>query len=148
MSNLKSMRRFAEAYPDFPFLQVPLAKMENIPIGQVALDQFKEDDKGFVQVELAQITWYHHISLLSKVKDIAERAYYITETAQNGWSRDVMLMQIANGYIHAKGHAINNLSKPCHLFSPIWRSIFLKTHTILVFWAQWHSKMSLTLRKH
>ena len=101
------MRRFAEAYPDFPFLQVPLAKMENIPIGQVALDQFKEDDKGFVQVELAQITWYHHISLLSKVKDIAERAYYITETAQNGWSRDVMLMQIANGNIHAKGNGIN-----------------------------------------
>lgn len=111
LSNLKSMRRFAEAYPDFPFLQVPLAKMENIPIGQVALDQFKEDDKGFVQVELAQITWYHHISLLSKVKDIAERAYYITETAQNGWSRDVMLMQIANGYIHAKGHAINNFEQ-------------------------------------
>lgn len=111
LSNLKSMRRFAEAYPDFPFLQVPLAKMENIPIGQVALDQFKEDDKGFVQVPLAQITWYHHISLLSKVKDIAERAYYITETAQNGWSRDVMPMQIANGYIHAKGHAINNFEQ-------------------------------------
>ena len=111
LSNLKSMRRFAEAYPDFPFLQVPLAKMENIPIGQVALDQFKEDDKGFVQVPLAQITWYHHISLLSKVKDIAERAYYITETAQNGWSRDVMLMQIANGYILAKGHAINNFEQ-------------------------------------
>lgn len=111
LSNLKSMRRFAEAYPDFPFLQVPLAKMENIPIGQVALDQFKEDDKGFVQVPLAQITWYHHISLLSKVKDIAERAYYITETAQNGWSRDVMLMQIANGYIHAKGRAINNFEQ-------------------------------------
>lgn len=84
LSNLKSMRRFAEAYPD---------------------------DKGFVQVPLAQITWYHHISLLSKVKDIAERAYYITETAQNGWSRDVMLIQIANGYIHAKGHAINNFEQ-------------------------------------
>ena len=83
LSNLKSMRRFAEAYPDFPFLQAALAK----------------------------ITWYHHISLLSKVKDIAERAYYITETAQNGWSRDVMLMQIANGYIHAKGHAINNFEQ-------------------------------------
>ena len=83
LSNLKSMRRFAEAYPDFPFLQVPLAK----------------------------ITWYHHISLLSKVKDIAERAYYITETAQNGWSRDVMLLQIDNGYIHAKGHAINNFEQ-------------------------------------
>ena len=64
-----------------------------------------------MQIPLAQISWYHHISLLSKVKDEAQRAYYITETAQNGWSRDVMLMQIANGYIHAKGHAINNFEQ-------------------------------------
>ncbi len=109
--NLKYMRQFADAYPHFPFVQVPLAQMNNIPIGQVALDQFKEDDKEFVQVPLAQISWYHHISLLSKVKDIAERAYYITETAHNGWSRDVMLLQIDNGYINAKGHTINNFEQ-------------------------------------
>ena len=34
--NLKYMKQFAEEYPDFPFVQVPLA----------------------------QITWYHHISML------------------------------------------------------------------------------------
>ncbi len=45
------------------------------------------------------------------MKDEAERAYYITEKAQNGWSRDVMLLQIDNGYIHAKGHAINNFEQ-------------------------------------
>ena len=64
--NLKYMRAFAEAYPDFPNVQVPLA----------------------------QITWYHHISLITKVKDTRERAFYIQQTAQNGWSRDVMLMQV------------------------------------------------------
>ena len=78
--NLGYMKYFAQEYPDFPILQVPLA----------------------------QITWYHHISLLTKVKDDIERAYYITETAHNGWSRDVMMMQINNGYINAKGYAINN----------------------------------------
>lgn len=57
---------------------------------------------------LAQIDWYHHISLIPKVKDDAERAFYIMETAQQGWSRDTMLLQIANGYIHAKGKAVNN----------------------------------------
>ena len=30
------------------------------------------------------------------------------ETAANGWSRDVMLSQITNGYIKAKGNAITN----------------------------------------
>jgi hypothetical protein len=36
----------------------------------------------FVQVPLAQITWYHHISLLTKVKDTAERAFYIIEMSK------------------------------------------------------------------
>ena len=46
--NLKYMRAFAEAYPQFPIVQVPLAQSKN----------------QFMQVPLAQITWYHHISLL------------------------------------------------------------------------------------
>ncbi len=109
--NLGYMKSFAMQYPDFPFLQVPLAKLKDLPILQATLAKLENEGKNFVQVPLAQISWYHHISLLPKVKDEAERAYYITETAQNGWSRDVMLLQIDNGYIHAKGHAINNFEQ-------------------------------------
>ena len=109
--NLGYMKSFAMQYPDFPFLQVPLAKLRELPILQATLAKLESEGKDFVQVPLAQISWYHHISLLPKVKDEAERVYYITETAQNGWSRDVMLLQIDNGYIHAKGHAINNFEQ-------------------------------------
>ncbi len=109
--NLRNMKRFAAEYPSFPIWQVPLAKLEGMPIAQAALDRLKDERKDYLQVSLTQISWYHHISLLARVKDEAERACYITETAQNGWSRDVMLMQIANGYIHAKGHAINNFDQ-------------------------------------
>ena len=109
--NLGYMKSFAMQYPDFPFLQVPLAKLRELPILQATLAKLEGEGKDFVQVPLAQISWYHHISLLPKVKDEAQRAYYITETAQNGWSRDVMLLQIDNGYIHAKGHAINNFEQ-------------------------------------
>ena len=109
--NLRYMKRFASAYPNFPILQVPLAELKELPILQATLAELENEGKEFVQVPLAQISWYHHISLLPKVKDEAERAYYITETAQNGWSRDVMLLQIDNGYIHAKGHAINNFEQ-------------------------------------
>ena len=70
-----------------------------------------EEGKEFVQIPLTQITWYHHISLIPKVKDMAERAFYILATAQEGWSRDVMLLQIAHDYIHAKGNSINNFDK-------------------------------------
>jgi predicted nuclease of restriction endonuclease-like (RecB) superfamily len=106
--NLGYMKYFAQEYPDFPILQVPLAKLKGQAIRQVSLAKLGDKEQEFVQVPLAQITWYHHISLLTKVKDNIERAYYITETAHNGWSRDVMMMQINNGYIKAKGHAINN----------------------------------------
>lgn len=35
--NLKYMRQFAEEYPDFPFVQVPLAQMQEKPLLQARL---------------------------------------------------------------------------------------------------------------
>ena len=61
-------------------------------------------DGEFVQVPLAQITWYHHISMFPKVKDNILRAFY---TALQGWSRDIMLMQIDDGY-HKKVKSLPN----------------------------------------
>ena len=95
--NLKYMRLFAQEYPDFPIVQVPLAQIE-----------CKDQN---TQVLLTQITWYHHISLISKVKNICERAFYITETARNGWSRDVMLMQVDSKLYERSGKAINNFTQ-------------------------------------
>ena len=66
--NLRNMKRFAEAYPTFPIWQVPLAKLKELPILQVTLAKLESEGKEFVQVPLAQISWFHHISLLSKVK--------------------------------------------------------------------------------
>ena len=57
----------------------------------------------------------------------------------------VMLMQIANGYIHAKGHAINNFEQTLPpLQSDLAKYIFKDPYNFS-FWVQWHSKMSLTL---
>lgn len=121
--NLGYMKRFALDYPDFPFLQVPLAELEKDdfwrialsentqnPIWQVPLAKLEKDGEPFVQVPLAQITWYHHISLSPKVKSLPERAFYIMETAAQGWSRDVMLANISANYIANKGAAITNFS--------------------------------------
>lgn len=119
--NLRNMKRFAEAYPNFPFVQVPcstlsqtdfwqvaLAESETSAIRQVPLAKLEEKDEKFVNVLLTQITWYHHISLISKVKTLEERAFYVLETAKQGWSRDVMLQNISLDYFHAKGKEINN----------------------------------------
>lgn len=107
--NLKYMRSFAEAYPQFPIVQVPLAQSE----------------KELMQVPLAQITWYHHISLITKIKDVAERAFYIVETARNEWSRDVMLLQIQSNLYARSGKALNNFGHTLPEYqSDLAKSIF------------------------
>lgn len=64
--NLKYMRKFAQEYSDFEF----------------------------VQAVLAQITWYHHMALLDKVKSFDERKWYIEKTIEHGWSRNILVHQI------------------------------------------------------
>ncbi len=93
--NLNYMRTFAEAYPDYPFLNIPLSR--------------KKGD--YTKIPLDKITWFQHISLIGKVKNIKERAFYITESSNNGWNTEVMLMQIASGLYRRSGKAINNFSE-------------------------------------
>ena len=54
-------------------------------------------DIEFVQVSLAQITWYHHITLMDKTKDIKTYLWYVNETIRNGWSRNILVHQIESG---------------------------------------------------
>lgn len=64
--NLKNMKKFAEEYQNFEF----------------------------VQSVTAQITWTHNVLLLDKIKDIEIRKWYINETVKNGWSVNILEMQI------------------------------------------------------
>lgn len=54
-------------------------------------------DEKFVQEVLAQITWYHNITLMDKVKDVNKYIWYAKETIENGWSRNVLVHQIESG---------------------------------------------------
>ena len=78
--NLVYMQTFAKAYPDF----------------------------SITQEVLAQITWYHNITLLDKVKNYEERLWYVHETAKNGWSRNVLVAQIQTGLYKRQGKSVNN----------------------------------------
>lgn len=50
------------------------------------------DEYGF-----SSITWYHHMALMDKVKDKIQYAWYAQRTVENGWTRDVLVMQIETG---------------------------------------------------
>lgn len=54
-------------------------------------------NKKIVQAALAQITWYHHIALMDKVKNADEHIWYAEQAAKNGWSRNVLVHQIESG---------------------------------------------------
>lgn len=78
--NLKYMRQFAEEYSDIEF----------------------------VQELLAQLTWYHNVTLLEKIKSHEIRLFYIKEAIEYGWSRNIMVMQIELGLHKRQGKAITN----------------------------------------
>ncbi len=81
--NLKYMRKFAQTYPD----------------------------EQIVQEVLAQITWYHNLTLMEKVKSPDERLWYIRKTIEHGWSRNVLVHQIESGLYHRQGKAITNFER-------------------------------------
>ncbi|MEN6516759.1 MAG: DUF1016 N-terminal domain-containing protein [Methanospirillum sp.] len=86
--NLKYMRALVDAFPDRPF----------------------------VQAVLAQIPWYHAITLLDKVRDPGAREYYIHKTIEHGWTRNVLALQIDGRLYEREGQAITNF--PATLPSP------------------------------
>jgi predicted nuclease of restriction endonuclease-like (RecB) superfamily len=98
--NLKYMRAFAEAYPDFV--------IEN-QIVQGSPAQIAENQ--FVQAPLAQLSWYHHITLLDKVKKTPVRLFYIHKAVENNWSRNVMVTQIESGLYERQGAALTNFER-------------------------------------
>jgi predicted nuclease of restriction endonuclease-like (RecB) superfamily len=53
-------------------------------------------DIAFTQALPAQIPWYHNQTILDKIKEPELRIWYIKNTIEHGWSRNVLVMQIEN----------------------------------------------------
>jgi len=81
--NLKYTRALAEAYPN----------------------------EQFVQQVVAQIPWGHNLRILDYVKSSTEREWYIRQTIQNGWSRNVLVHQIESGLYRRQGKASTNFTR-------------------------------------
>lgn len=62
------------------------------------------------QAPLDQLTWYHLITLQTKLSTREERLQYAALTVRNGWSRNVLVHQIELGTAHRIGAAQNNFA--------------------------------------
>ena len=93
-------------------------------------------DSKIVQDVIAQIPWSSNISLMDKIKDYDERLWYAKELIKNGWSKDILDIQISTKLIERQGQAVNNFkaSLPCidsdmatHIFKDPYLFDFLGT---------------------
>lgn len=80
--NLKYMRKFAEAWPDFQI----------------------------VQRTVALIPWRSNITLLDKLQDPELRLWYALKTLENGFGKDMLVFQIDSQLHKRQGASINNFS--------------------------------------
>jgi len=82
-SNLTYMRAFANAWPD----------------------------EEFVHQLGGQIPWKHNCAVLDKLKEPDKRRWYIEQTINNGWSRNVLIIQIETDLYQRLGGAMTNFER-------------------------------------
>src|SRR5690606_5310703 len=78
--NLMYMRAFAEAWPE----------------------------EEIVQQLLHNLPWGHVVQLMQKVKDPDQRLWYVQKALENGWSRNVLCLQIDRDLYAAQGSLPTN----------------------------------------
>lgn len=72
-----------------------------------------------VQMASAQIPWSHNLLILDKIKDIDERLWYMQKCVENGWSVDVLELQIDTKLYERQGKAIKDNNFNEKLISPL-----------------------------
>lgn len=78
--NIKYMRKFAEVWNNYEIMQRTAA----------------------------QIPWRSNILLMDKLSNQDERVWYAQKTLENGWSRDVLALQVESRLIERSGKSVNN----------------------------------------
>jgi predicted nuclease of restriction endonuclease-like (RecB) superfamily len=81
--NLKYMRAFAQAWPDFEFVQQLLHKLP----------------------------WGHNLVLLDKLYSAEQRRWYAAKAIEHGWSRNILDMQIETQLLERTGTAVTNFEQ-------------------------------------
>ena len=93
-SNLKYCLRFFQFYTTEQDEQLPVNP--DVPFGQQPVDQ---------------IPWGHNIQIFTKCASVAEARFYMDQTLEQGWSRDVLALQLKSGLYARAGKAVTNFSR-------------------------------------
>lgn len=101
--NIKRMLAFYREYPELPI--VPQA------VAQTNAPEKGPQPVALFPLELIQsVPWGHHAELMAKVKDLPTRRWYMQAAVANGWSRNMLLMQIGSSTHIRQGKAASNFA--------------------------------------
>lgn len=121
VTNLKYMKNFYLLY--MPYLEQThqLGGKGNCrnDFGQQVVDQLEYEGNQFGQqvadqiwIDITSIPWGHHTILIDKYLDNPEKAlFYVRQTVQNGWSRNMLLNFIGTGLYERQGKALTNFKQ-------------------------------------
>lgn len=126
-TNLFAMRKFYLFYKDSELVQQAVGQLEKLSsnseneLVQQAAGQLEkltsntENDLvhqlgGQLSKDsiLCKIPWRHQIAILSNCTKIKDALFYLQQTVQNNWSRNVLEMQLESKLIDRQGKATNN----------------------------------------
>lgn len=65
----------------------------------------------FGQQPVDQLPWGHNIQIFTKCRSKEEAGFYIAKTLEQGWSRDVLAMQLKSNLYARAGKAVSNFSR-------------------------------------
>lgn len=100
--NLRYCRAFFRFYCAPAIWQQAVAKLPNTPWTGVF---------GELATLLAQIPWGHNILIFTKCQSLAEAQFYLVQTIEQGWSRDVLALQLKSNLYARAGKAVTNFSR-------------------------------------
>ena len=101
--NLRYCRAFYRFYSDAAIWQQPVAKL-----GEPAAWPNIVDSQ-LMQI-VAQLPWGHNILIFTKARQHNEACFYIQQTLENGWSREVLGLQIKSNLYQRAGAAVSNFA--------------------------------------
>lgn len=103
--NLELIRQWYLFYSKGTVLgQHPVALIAKQPVSQLAADTISQQPVA----KIIQIPWGHNIAIISKCKNIKEALFYVQNTLEHNWSRDVLVHQIESGLYKREGKSITN----------------------------------------
>ena len=85
---------------------------ESVEIFQQVAEKFTEQVVEKIRHDLFSVPWGHHMILIDKFQNCPDKAlFFVRQTVENGWSRDVLLNFISTDLCERQGKALTNFKR-------------------------------------